>query len=322
MTLKSMRGINPVLDREIRERMRSGRSIILVALMVLILGAILYLVYYMSTYSLSNQGFLPGGFTAASIGRLMFEWLLLFELLLITFIAPGVSAGAIVGERERRTLNILQLTQLTPRSIAVGKLMASTSFLLLLIVATAPLFTVPLVLGGVSIWQVVKALIVACSYAVLLSAMGLYLSSVARRIQFSIVAAYVVLFLATIGLWVLFGLEMFGQENGTFPAGRIPMSAYINPVVAAASAVTEPDATTFGPAPFTSLARGLFDSGRRFQAVEDMVIRPQEAELDPNDQPVWLIFSAVCMLATAGLLALTSLRLRLPAPILTVGRKG
>src|SRR5205085_1967042 len=70
---------------------------------------------------------------ASSAGRSIYHWLLFVMLALICFIVPGLTAGAIAGERERQTLIPLQITLLSPRSIVFGKLLASLAFVVLLL---------------------------------------------------------------------------------------------------------------------------------------------------------------------------------------------
>lgn len=317
MELKTSR-LNPVLEREVRERMRSGRSVVILMFTLGLLSCVLYLAYHGGNVMLRNRGLFDGGFTTASIGRMMFEWLVLVELVLIMFTAPGISAGAIVGEKERRTLHLLQLTLLPPRSIATGKLSASVLFLLLMVVASSPLFTLPMVIGGVHLWQVVKALIVLCAFTVCLASLGLYLSSVAKRIQFSVVGAYLLTFVFVTGSWILFGVETFGRETGVIPLGGLPMSAYVNPMLAVSDAVTEPGMETFAPSPLTGMSsmlvsvrnRTLGDPADDLRALGDEGFRV----------PLWLVFTLLCLSFSALFLMLTSLRLKLPAPALVIGR--
>src|SRR5205085_6000411 len=94
---------------------------------------------------------------ASSAGRSIYHWLLFVMLALICFIVPGLTAGAIAGERERQTLIPLQITLLSPRSIVFGKLLASLAFVVLLVVAALPFLSVSFLLGGVAASEVVKA---------------------------------------------------------------------------------------------------------------------------------------------------------------------
>ena len=50
-------------------------------------------------------------------------------------VVPAFTAGAVAGERERHTFELLYTTPLSPFSIVAGKVIASTGYLLLLLVA-------------------------------------------------------------------------------------------------------------------------------------------------------------------------------------------
>ena len=61
------------------------------------------------------------------------------ELLLIIFIAPSFTSGAITGERERQTYDLLRTTLLATPSFITGKLESSLGYILLLLLAAIPL---------------------------------------------------------------------------------------------------------------------------------------------------------------------------------------
>ena len=258
--------INPVLGREIKERMRSRRAMLMLIAFLGLLALILYLTYRGGLLML-NDRFSPMAGNSASLGRLMFEWLLFFLVMFVSFMAPGVAAGSIVGERERRTLHPLQVTLLTPRNIVLGKLGASTAFVTLMVLATAPLFAVPLVLGGVSPGQVVRGFIVILALELALASMATYMSAVAKRVQFAIVAAYGLALLLLVGTVILFGAEMLWRSQRSpqmsNPADQA-LSIYLNPVAAIADAVTDPAAPDFMPTPLSPL--GAYTRDRQLAA--------------------------------------------------------
>ena len=250
--------INPVLGREIKERMRSRRAMFMLIAFLGLLAVILYLTYRGGIMMLSDR-FSPMAGNTASLGRLMFEWLLFFLVMFVAFMAPGVAAGSIVGERERRTLHPLQVTLLTPRSIVMGKLGASIAFVTLLVLATAPLFAVPLVLGGVSPWEVMRGFVVILALEVALASLATLMSAVAKRIQFAIVAAYGLALLLLVGTVVLLGAEVLWQTQRHPRREPRPLAIYLNPVAAVADAVTDPAAPDFLPSPLSPLGQYLRD---------------------------------------------------------------
>lgn len=246
--------LNPVLGREIKERMRSRRAVVMLIAFLGLLALILYLTYRAGLLML-NDRFSPLAGTTASLGRLMFEWLLFFLIMFVAFIAPGVAAGSIVGERERRTLHPLQVTLLSPRSIVVGKLGASMAYVTLLVLATAPLFAVPLVLGGVSPWQVMRGFVVILALEVALASLATLMSAVAKRVQFAIVAAYGLALLLLAGTGILLGAELLwrSQETPNRDITHEALAIYLNPVAAVADAVTDPAAPDLLPTPLSAL---------------------------------------------------------------------
>lgn len=256
--------LNAVLAREVKERMRSPRATVMIVIFTGILSGILYLSFRAGVSFLESQGFGGGGASSsAALGRMMFEWLLLFLLIFVVFMTPGIAAGGIVGERERRTLHLLQVTMLSPRSIVLGKIAAALAYLGLLVGATAPLFTVPLVLGGVTPWQVVKGLIVIAAVMLFLASLATYVSTVARRLQFATVMAYGSALVLMLGTLILFVIEGLGssQFSGGLPSR--PLSPYLNPVAAISSAVTERPTQVDLPVPLTSLGGAILEMERR-----------------------------------------------------------
>lgn len=276
-------GSNPVLTREVVERMRSPRASVLLVIFLGLLAAILYITYRMIVVTASNIGF-GQALTLPIVGRTMFEVLLLFLVISVALVTPGTSAGAISGERERRTLHLLQITLLSPRSIVLGKLGASVGFILLLVVASAPLFAIPLAMGGLTVWQVLRGLIVVAVLTIFLASMALYVSSLSRRTQLATVSSYGLTFALMLGTVMLFGLEMFARfEAFGSDVGR-PISVYLNPVIAVADAVGSPEGANFA-SPLSGIASGLQALDREVQ--QDQFIEQETIQIPPpNVQPL------------------------------------
>ena len=111
--------LNPVMLKELRGRMRGMRAFIVLTVYLGLMGAftaLLYVIYTASTVQAT------GSAAIGSIGRVLFIGLVGIELLLIIFIAPAFTAGAITGERERLTYDLLRTTLLASPSFVIGKL--------------------------------------------------------------------------------------------------------------------------------------------------------------------------------------------------------
>ena len=183
---------NPVLRRELLERWRGRRAFVVVTVYLAVLSGLLYALYRMGLAILSNQfGFgVDPAFAGPSLGRFLLESLLFVVLLLVLFVTPAYAAASIAGERERRTLMLLQLTLLRPVQIVLGKLGASVAWVTLLVVAAIPLGAVLLFLGGVTLPDLLRSVVYLLVVATGVAGIALGLSSVARRTTGAAVTLY------------------------------------------------------------------------------------------------------------------------------------
>jgi ABC-type transport system involved in multi-copper enzyme maturation permease subunit len=238
--------MNPVLARELRIRLRGRRAWILVTLYLLLLAVILFTVY--SVESVANSGgdpfSLPSPTRFASVGRGIYEWILLFMLLLVLFLVPGFTSGAIAGERERQTLVPLQVTLLRPWQIVTGKLAASFAFLALLVVAAAPFLGVAYLIGGVTIDAVLKGVVVVLFTGIVVGAVTVFCSSVFRRVQIATVISYAFVLIMLVGTMIVWGAAAaIDESRGSDDADPPEQILYLNPLFLAADVLLEDDAS-------------------------------------------------------------------------------
>ena len=204
---------------------------------LVVLGLVLVLVY--SSKSDSRFGGSPV-IELATAGQGIFEWTLLFTMLLVLFLVPGFTAGSVVGERERQTLMPMQVSLLRPRSIILGKLGASVVFTLLLVLATLPLLTVAYLIGGVTFPEIVKGLAMVMFTAVGVAAISLACSTFMKRVQTATVLSYGLVLLMCGGTLAAFGVvRELDQSPGSGPDDPPLILLAPNPVVALADATTE-----------------------------------------------------------------------------------
>lgn len=268
--------VNPVLSRELKQRMRGKYVWLVITLYLAVLAVILRWVYVAS-----SQDEFDGGFdllASATAGRAIFQWLLFFMLLLVCFIVPGLTAGAISGERERQTMVALQLTLLRPRSIVVGKLLASLAFVLLLIVASLPLVTVPFLVGGVGLPEVIKGLGMVVATAITLACLTLACSALLRRTQGATVVAYGLTLGLVLGTLLIYGAQQV-PRRGLGPRPD-PWILAINPFAATADVVQGRNESTGFASPFGPLIELLrLDETDR---VTDVLSGPGEIQTFPG----------------------------------------
>lgn len=238
MRLSALR--NPVLDRELKERLRTRRATIVITVYLAILALILYAIYRAEAGSQPEFFGGPVASQAAVVGRNLFDAMVLVMLTPVLFIVPGLTADALTGERERQTLVPLQVTLLRPRSIVLGKVLASLAFVSLLVIATLPLLGISFVLGGVSVGQVARAVAAVLATGVVLASLAVCCSSIARRTQGAMILAYGTALFLAVGTPVIYGAQNAVSSQRSMNGGFDPPSPTVlllNPYVATADAV-------------------------------------------------------------------------------------
>lgn len=168
---------NPVTVKELRGRMRGERAFVTLTLYLLILTAIITLVYMVT----SLGSFVAGAAAARTVGKSLFTAILAVQVFLVTFIGPAFTAGAISGERERQTFDLLRTTLLSADAFVRGKLFSALSYILLLVLVSIPLQSIAFLLGGLSAAELIISQAVILVAAVAYALYGLWCSAVMRR---------------------------------------------------------------------------------------------------------------------------------------------
>ncbi len=225
--------INPVLAKELKDRVRTWRSPLLITVYLGVLSLVGGFFYYTQTR------FSFGGTNTLRLGIEIFGLLALLELLLIAFLTPGMTAGIISGERERQTLPLLLVTRVSPFAVTWGKLLSAISYILLLIISSLPLFSIVFLFGGVSLLDLLKAAGVLLATTIILGSIGIFFSAAFKRTPVAIVGAYMTTFFLMAGT-LFFGImsRELGSRvlaPGQFPS--IPRILYFNPLAALGSAL-------------------------------------------------------------------------------------
>jgi ABC-type transport system involved in multi-copper enzyme maturation permease subunit len=246
-----------IMVKELRSRMRGRRAFIVLTVYLGILALITYGVYVVvapNARGIAGAGFGGGGQANASalIGQSIFTLLSIFQLILVSFIAPAFTAGQISLEREKQTLDLLISTPMRPGAIVIGKLAAALAFVVLMIVAAVPITAIVLMYGGASVDDIVRQQVVLLATALFLGAIGLFFSSLLKRTQAATVLTYISLLALTIGTTMLFifWTVVANQTEDGFGVGapkRAPEQLmYVNPGIAMLDVVANTEPGGFG----------------------------------------------------------------------------
>ena len=217
---------NAVLDNMLTTRFRTFRPVLLITLYNLMLLGLILLIRGFS--SLTGVG--------TDTGMTLFVSLVVFQFLLIVFIMPALTAGLISGERERKTLDLLLCTQMSPLSVVLGKLFSGCLFMVLCVVCSLPMVTLAYLYGGVSVVNVLS--IMGCYLVTIIAvgSLGVFFSSFMKKTTTAVVLTYLAVFFlgfaSSVGGYVQMAIDaaLHQNVNGYIPG--YPTLWILNPAMA------------------------------------------------------------------------------------------
>lgn len=230
---------NPVLAKELRDRVRTWRSPLLITIYILVLAGIGGFAYYTQTR------YNYGGTQALRLGLTIFGVLSAAQLFLIAFMTPGMTASIISGERERQTWSLLLVTRLSPFSIATGKLLSAISYIVLLVLVSMPVYSMVFLFGVVALSDLLLVVLISLVTTVTIASIGLFCSALFKRTIIAVVISYLLTFFLLGGTFIIATLiQNFDMEkqarlnmNRPFQPPPIPFIINFNPLVALGSAL-------------------------------------------------------------------------------------
>jgi ABC-type transport system involved in multi-copper enzyme maturation permease subunit len=212
---------NPVLQRELLVNLRTPRAFVLLLLFQLLLAAVVFFAWPKDNQRLDLTG--SGGNTSSLV-----DLFFLGQYVLASLMAPSFAAGAIAGEKERATYELLLASPIRPESVVMGKLIAALTHLAILIFSSLPIVMLCLPLGGVSFYEVLAAyfglMVSVITFGMISVACGSFFS----RTSSSLVVSYLLILPMALGgvlFWYL--MSPFGET-------RVKLTVTVLPGIAAA----------------------------------------------------------------------------------------
>jgi ABC-2 type transport system permease protein len=211
---------NPILVKEVRTRMRGYRAVLLLTAHLLVLALVVGVAYLFIRSSLTTIGNLE---ERRSFGKAAFSLIIWMELVMISFVAPALTSGAISAERERQTFDLLRVTLLPARSLVWGKYISGLIFIFLLLFTSIPLQGPAFLIGGVQVQEILLATLMLAVTAIAFCALGMLLSSLIPRTLVSATLAYAVTIFLVFGIPIIAAIigVLFGSLLGDSSLGQI-----------------------------------------------------------------------------------------------------
>lgn len=207
-----MKLINPIYKKELKQAARMSRTAILILFYNAALALFGLFAYYVSFNSEKTYRIFIDYSGILSIYIIITG----IEFVLILFLVPALTAGSIVGEKEKQTLDILLTTGITPKKIVNGKLLASISTIIFLAISSLPIISIVFSIGGITLWDLFKFMLLLIVTAIYLGSIAILFSCICRRTTAATVCAYsCMLFLVAGTAAIFFGAAVM-YNSSTF----------------------------------------------------------------------------------------------------------
>ncbi|WP_226343724.1 ABC transporter permease [Agilicoccus flavus] len=192
---QSWAAIRLVAGLELRQRIRTSRWYLVLAVWVIAVYGVVLLGWFATSESTSDER-----------GVVLYSMTTFVVLGFGLLVVPALTATSINGDRDRGVLATLQVTQLGPAELVLGKLLAAWALAGLFLLVAAPVYVFTLVTGAVGPLRALGALLVLAVCLAVFCAVGLACSAWTARTVSSVVLTY--LAVAGLGLVtvILFGL--------------------------------------------------------------------------------------------------------------------
>jgi ABC-2 type transport system permease protein len=256
-----MPGISAILVKDLRGRMRGRRAFLTLTIYLILLAGFGWMIERLNEQNVvANQCFgCQSSFTSASIGRGIFEGILMLQTLIVAVFAPASTASAISGEREHQTLDLLAVTPISSFAIVVGKLLSALAWIVILVVASVPISGLVFLFGGVAPDDLLRGYLIVLVTGLGLGSFGLFFSSWLKRTGVSIGLTFVVMIVFALGtsfIWIY----SYGTDRDLNGAPKTPPEQilWLNPFVAQADVAC---GTEGGFGPFCSIIDTITGQG-------------------------------------------------------------
>ena len=215
---------NPVLQRELLVNLRMPRAFLLLLVYQVLLAAVVFLAWPADNIRLDLS-------ENPESTRQLVNLFFLGQYILASLMAPSFAAGAVTGEKERKTYEMLLASPLRPEAIVMGKLVAALTHLAILIFASLPIVMLCLPLGGVSFYEVLAAYLALISSVVMFGMISVASGSYFKRTSASLVVSYLfILPLAILGV-------LFWQSMSNYGETRFQLAITVIPGISAAVSI-------------------------------------------------------------------------------------
>ncbi|BCZ48501.1 hypothetical protein psyc5s11_45680 [Clostridium gelidum] len=223
--------INPVLKNETKLAVRSFKFTLMIFFYVALLSSGALFIFNM------NVG--DAYFNGVNLQSIVYFYIgmAVIQAILLMFIVPSLTSTAICAEREKQTLEVLLSTKMSTLSIVIGKLLASISRVIILIICTMPIYSITFLIGGVNLVNILELSLFFIVTTIFVGSIGVFISTFVKTSRVATAIAYGVTLFIYVGIIILAYIVIMYNASKANNAQdiAIPLFTYLSPTFGFAS---------------------------------------------------------------------------------------
>ena len=187
---------NAVYTKELKQSVRSIKFPVTLGLYcftLAVIGLFTLVAISASSYPLYNS------YTIKQDFIIFYSILFGLEFGLVIFVVPAITGGAISGEKDHGTLDVLIATALGTHRIIIGKLLSSISKLMLYVVSSLPVLALIFTMGGANLGDLCKYIFLVILTAIYIGSFGILMSVIFRKTSTATAITYIWVMFITLG---------------------------------------------------------------------------------------------------------------------------
>jgi len=217
--------INPVLKNETKLAVRSFKFTLMIFFYVLLLSAGALFIF--------NANVEDSYFRGVNLQSIIYFYIgmAVIQAILLMFVVPSLTATAICAEREKQTLEVLLSTKMSTLSIVIGKLLASVSRVILLIICTMPIYSIAFFIGGVNLGNILELSFFFIVTTIFVGSVGVFISTFIKTSRAATAVTYGVTLFIFVGIVILAYIVLLFNDSraANIQDVKLPIFAYLSP---------------------------------------------------------------------------------------------
>ena len=217
--------LNALYEKELKQSVRSIKFPITLGLYCFTLAVIgLFTLVAIST---SNYP-VYSAYTIKQDFIVFYSILFGLEFGLALFAVPALAGGAISGERDHGTLDLLLATNLGTLRIIIGKLLSAVSKLMLYVFSSLPVLSLIFTMGGAGLGDLAKYILLIILTSLYIGSFGILMSTIFKKTSTATAVTYIWVMFITLGtIFITFISNVFLTVNNT----SLSLIFLLNPLV-------------------------------------------------------------------------------------------